>query len=98
MHLVDLAQHRLVEEPHQGTDLGTGARPVLRRKRVDREHLHAELLARIEHTFDGSDPGAVAEAGGVAAAAGPAAVAVHDDPHVPGNLGVPTPPTLPVLL
>jgi hypothetical protein len=30
----------------------------------------------------------VAEAGGVAAAPGPAAVAIHDDPDVPGDLRV----------
>ncbi len=40
----------------------------------------------------------MAEAGGVAAAAGPAAVAVHDDPDVPGNLGVQSQHSVPVVL
>jgi len=77
-----------VEESHQGADLDSRPRPVLSRKGVDRERFDAELLSGVEDTLDGADPGAMPEAGGAAAAASPAPVAVHDDPDVAGDLRV----------
>src|SRR5207253_6220900 len=88
VHLVDLALHRLVEQAHERAHLRAGPRPVLGRERVDRQRVHTEGLAGLEHAFDRAHAGAVAEAGRVAAAAGPAAVAVHDDSDVAGDLGV----------
>src|SRR3989442_12887224 len=88
MHLIDLALHGFVEGPQEGPHLCPRPRPVFGRERVDGEHMDPELLAAIEHTLDRSHAGAVTEAGGMAAAPGPAPVAVHDDPDVPRNRGV----------
>src|SRR5207245_4693205 len=85
VHLVDLTLHGLVEEPHQSAHLGARPGPVLSRERVDRQHVHAQLLAAFERPLDRAHAGPVAEAGRAPAAARPAAVAVHDDSDVPGN-------------
>src|SRR5207237_10577062 len=45
VHLIDLSLHGLVEEAHQGADLGARARPGLGRERVDGEDVHTEILA-----------------------------------------------------
>src|SRR5713226_8402221 len=103
MHLVDLPLHGLVEEPHERPNLGSRTRPVLRRERVDREHLHPELFATLQHPLDGPHARTMAEAGRMSAAPGPPPVAVHDDPDVPryrrvqalqGYAGLPTPARL----
>src|SRR5207247_49904 len=88
VHLVDLTLHRLVEETHQGTDLRPWARPVLGRERVDRERVHAEVLASLEHAFDRADAGSVTKAGRPALAAGQAPVPSMVIPEWRGAWGV----------
>src|SRR5207247_8010029 len=55
---------------------------------VDREGVDGHVLARLGRGLARADAGTVAEAGGTSAPAGPATVAVHDDPDVAGDLRV----------
>ena len=50
--------------------------------------MDAEVFAGLQDDLDRAHALAVAEAGGATATAGPAAVAVHDDPDVAGDWGV----------
>src|SRR5439155_25325107 len=86
VHLVNLALHRLVEEAHQSAHLCARSRPVLRGEGVDGERVDSEVLARMEHALDRADALAVAEAGGSAPSAGPAAAAGHDDADLTGRV------------
>ena len=82
VHLVDLALHGLVKQAHEGSHLGPRPRPVLRREGVHGKDLDTQPLAAVEHPLDRAHPGPVPKAHRVALAAGPAAVAVHDDSDV----------------
>jgi len=80
--LRELALERDLEEPHQAAYLSPRSPPVLGREGIDREDLHAELVARVHRALDRLDPRPVAVVDRAAPRAGPAAVAVHDDRDV----------------
>src|SRR5438874_8236021 len=61
VELVDLALDRLVEEAHQGADLGARPGPVLGRTGVHAEHLDAQVLAGVHNALHAPLPGPMAE-------------------------------------
>ena len=84
--LVGLARDRAAEEVEQPRDLVVGAGPVLAAERVDREHRDAAPDRVLEEAADRLDPGRMAVEVRQVPGAGPAAVAVHDDRDVPGQV------------
>src|SRR6185437_7370860 len=84
--LVALAQEVVAQEQHERVDLFFGARPILFAERIEGERLEAEAA---RHTDGAPDRGrSLAVPVGPRAAAGlrPAAVAIHDDTDVPGQI------------
>jgi hypothetical protein len=72
----------VAQELHEPAHLVGGAGPVLRRERVERDGLEAELAGGPRDVADALGADAVALEPGLTADLRPAAVAVHDDAHV----------------
>ena len=86
-----LDDQEMAEQPHQELQLARRPLPVLDREAVERELVEAEPAPFLDDGADALDPPAVARDPGQAPALGPAAVAVHDDGDVPGQLLGPQP-------
>ena len=87
LHGVHRLQKVLFQKGHDGGDLRLGPLPVLRGEGVDRQVLHADVLAVGGDAAEGLRPCLVAGGAGKALPCGPAAVAVHDDGDMPGQTG-----------
>src|SRR5690606_32448709 len=74
--------HEPLHHAHQLVDLVGGARPVLRRERIDREILDTEVDGCSDRPPQRLDTHPVANRARQATAARPAAVAVHYDGNV----------------
>ena len=81
--LVDLALQGEHEQAHQGRHLVGGPPPVLRAECKQRQVLDAALAAGAERGTDRVDSPCMSRHPWLAARHRPAAVAVHDDRHVP---------------
>ena len=75
-----------LEQRHERAHFGFGPLPVLHRERVDGEHVEAEPGRGFDDVADRVDAGAVAFDARQVAFGRPAAVAVHDDRDVCGQL------------
>ena len=84
--LVGLVADCLRQQPEQAGHLFVGPGPVLAAERVQREHRDAAPDRVAQQLADRLDPGGVPLEVGLAAGARPAAVAVHDDRDVAGQL------------
>ena len=71
VELADLAIDGLAEEPHQRRHLAARPLPVLGAERVEREDVHARLVARLHDRTDRADTGAVARRRAADGAAAP---------------------------
>jgi hypothetical protein len=83
LELAALLAHVQLQQGHQRGHLALGAVPVLAAEGKEREHLHPRVARGLDGGAHGRHPGAVAELARAPALAGPAAVAIHDDGHVP---------------
>jgi hypothetical protein len=77
-----LAADRLLEQRHERADLLAGALPVLGGEAVEGDVLDAAVAGRADRPADRLDALAVARDDREVAAAGPAAIAIHDDRDV----------------
>ena len=84
--LVALGDQELAEQAHERVDLAGGARPVLLAEGVERERVEAEAAADPDDAAHRGAPGLVPGLARLAARLGPAAVAVHDDADVAGQV------------
>ena len=82
IHLLDLLVEVFRKEVHEEIDLGPRPLPVLRRECVDRQHLDAEVNARLHDALERLDALRMARRAEEALPFGPAAVAIHDDGHM----------------
>ena len=82
---LQLAPQVLLQERHERRDLEARPLPVLGREGVERQRRQLEARGRLDGRPHGRDPRAVAFHARQAPLARPAAVAVHDDGHVPGQ-------------
>jgi hypothetical protein len=82
-----LFPEELDHQAEQGRNFALGPLPVLGGERVQRQDLHAGPGGRLYDLPDGLDARPVALDPGQIPGFRPAAVAVHDDGHVPGNPG-----------
>ena len=80
------SDEKAVEQFHQRLDLGLRAVPVFRGEGIQGEIFHAEVDAGVRDLSNGFRSRAVAFAARQSAFLGPAAVAVHDDCDVAGNV------------
>jgi hypothetical protein len=80
-----LAAQVVLQEAHQGGDLGLRPLPVLHREGVEGEHLQPQPGRGLHHVPHGVDARAVALHPALVAELRPASVAVHDDRHVAGQ-------------
>lgn len=62
------------------------ALPIFRRKGIDRQDLDAQVVGSDDDALERIGTGAMAVTAGQALALGPAAIAVHDDGYVAGNV------------
>ncbi len=85
--LVRLAPDRLLQELEEPHDLVVGPRPVLATEGVEGHDRDAAPNGVAQELADRLDAGGVAVDLGDAPSPGPAAVAVHDDRDVPGQVG-----------
>ncbi len=84
--LVSLAQQKILEQEHERVDLLLRTRPVLLAEGVERERTQAEAARRANRAPDRGSAFAVAAGAGVPTELRPAAIAVHDDADVPGEI------------
>ena len=84
--LVLLAHQELAEQAHQRVDLARRARPVLLAEGVERERVEPEPAADADDAPNRGAPGLVPGLARLAPRLGPAAVAVHDDADVAGEV------------
>src|SRR5262249_46974752 len=80
-----LVDQELAQQVHEPADLVDRPRPVLRRKRVQRQRLETELARRTGDIADRLGAGAVTFQTRLTMPLGPAPVAVHDDADVAGQ-------------
>ena len=73
------------QERHQRAHFLGGPQPVLRRERVQRQSVDAELAGGAHDLADRVDAGLVSRDAGESAGGRPAAVSVHDDRDVAGD-------------
>ncbi len=87
VHALDVADEVALEELHEEADLGFGAAQVVfEREGVEREPGQVDAGGRFNDVLDGLGALLVAEKALECTFAGPAAIAVHDDGDVLGNL------------
>ena len=85
-HALQIALQVALEQAHEEADLGAGpAQIVLERKGVKRQPGQADARGGFSHQLHALGALLVAEEPLERAAAGPAAVAVHDDGHMLGQ-------------
>ena len=87
LHAVHCLQQVLLEKRHDGGDLRLRALPVLRGEGVDREVLDADVLAVRRDAAEGLGSHLVSRGAGQAPLGGPAAIAIHDNGNVTGQVG-----------
>ncbi len=80
--VVHLAGDILLEQPHQRVHLEGGPLPVLLAEGEEGEHAHAGIQRALDHLPHRAHAGVVAQRPRQRPAAGPTAVAVHDDRDV----------------
>jgi hypothetical protein len=79
---VQLLAQVVLQQRHQGGDLGLRPLPVLDRERVEGQHLQAQARGGLHHVPHGVDAGAVPLHPALVAELRPTPVAVHDDRDV----------------
>jgi len=84
--LAALRDQELAEQAHEGVDLTGGPRPVLLAEGVERQRFDPEPPAHPDNTPHRVAAGLVPGLARFAARLGPAAVAVHDDADVAGEV------------
>jgi hypothetical protein len=84
--LVALREQELAQEQHERVDLVLGPGPVLLAERIQREGADAEAARGADRTTHGVGPFAVPLPAREPALLGPAAVAIHDDADVAGEV------------
>ena len=75
------------QQPHKPRHLFNGARPVLGRKRIDGQNFDTEFDRGLEDRLNVIDTGAMSDISNQASFLCPAAIPVHDNPHMIGNPG-----------
>src|SRR5215831_4877093 len=87
LHQADLVFQVSVQQLHQEFDLGMrAAQKIFRRESIERKRRQVDAGGRLHHVTDGLHALAVPGDARQMAALGPAAVAVHDDGYVFGEL------------
>ena len=86
VQVLRLVCQKAFQQGHERLDLGLGAVPVFRGEGIEREVFHSEIDAGVRDLADGLGAGAVAFPAGQSAFLGPAAVAIHDDGDVAGDV------------
>ena len=86
VQLVHFAIQRVQEQLHQRLHLVIRAAPVFAGEREQGQRRDGQFQAAVDGAVDRACAGAVADHARAATAFGPAAVAVHDDGNVPGQL------------
>jgi hypothetical protein len=81
-HLADFRAQIATQQPHERVDLSPRPLPVLRRERVQRQPLHADLASRLHDLPNGLLALAVTADTSQSAPRSPAPVAIHDDGDV----------------
>jgi hypothetical protein len=83
--LLRLGLQKLLEQRHQGVHFHLGALPVFGRKSVERQVGNADFAAGFDGRANGIRPLLVTFDPVQQPLFGPAAIAIHDDGHVPGQ-------------